>query len=130
MEHPDGQEFALASIKPSNRNCCVTFGVGNGGGGGKDVTLKTLITVAYRVQEFQVSGGPGWTAAERTDVEGKAEDPNASFDQLPADVAVLVNGPVQTEASSIKTRISSLCPRCGEKADPRVSCHSISNLQT
>jgi len=36
-----------------------------------------LIATAYRVQEFQISGGPGWAASERLDVEGKAEDSQA-----------------------------------------------------
>lgn len=75
-------EFAVASIKRNTAGCCVSGGVGNGGGGGKDVTLKMLIGTAYRVQEFQISGGPGWIASDRFDVEGKAADPKADFDQL------------------------------------------------
>ena len=75
-------EFAVASIKPNKTGCCTSFGVGNGGGGGIDVTLKMLIAFAYRVQQFQISGGPGWISSDRFDVEGKAEDRNADFDQL------------------------------------------------
>ena len=57
-------------------------GVGNGGGGGKNVTLKELIAFTYRIQQFQISGGPRWIGSDRFDVEGKAEDPKADFDQL------------------------------------------------
>jgi uncharacterized protein (TIGR03435 family) len=41
-----------------------------------------LIGLAYRVQQFQISGGPGWISSDRFDVEGKAEDTKAGFDQL------------------------------------------------
>jgi uncharacterized protein (TIGR03435 family) len=79
---PSRPEFAVASIKPNRTNCCVTAGVGNGGGGGTDVTVKMLIVTAYRIQEFQISGGPGWIGSDRFDVEGKAEDRKADFGQL------------------------------------------------
>jgi uncharacterized protein (TIGR03435 family) len=41
-----------------------------------------LIALAYRIQEFQITGGPNWVGSDRFDVEGKAEDPNARPDQL------------------------------------------------
>jgi bla regulator protein blaR1 len=75
-------EFALTSVKPNKTGCCVEGGVGNGGGGGRDVTLKFLLAFAYRLQKFQISGGPKWIDSDRFDVEGKADDPKASFDQL------------------------------------------------
>jgi len=40
----------------------------------KNVTLKMLITHAYNVQDFEVTGGPGWMNSDRYDVEAKAED--------------------------------------------------------
>jgi bla regulator protein blaR1 len=75
-------EFAVTSVKPNKTGCCVVGGVGNGGGGGRDVTLKFLLAFAYRLQQFQISGGPKWMDSDRFDVEGKADDPKASFDQL------------------------------------------------
>ena len=74
--------FAVASIKPDKTDGPVTLGVGNGQGGGRNVTLKMLIALAYQVQEFQISGGPGWIGSDRFDVEGKAEDPKADPGQL------------------------------------------------
>lgn len=62
-------EFAVASIQLNKTSCCVSVGVGNRGGGGHAITLKMLICTAYRVQEFQISGGPGWIASDRFDVE-------------------------------------------------------------
>jgi len=43
-------EFAVASVKPNHAGCCTTYGAGNGGSGGKDVTLKMLIAFAYHLQ--------------------------------------------------------------------------------
>jgi uncharacterized protein (TIGR03435 family) len=75
-------EFAVASVKPNKTGCCTAYGVGNGQGGGRNVTLRNLIALAYRLQEYQISGGPRWVGTDRFDVEGKAEDPKADYDQL------------------------------------------------
>jgi uncharacterized protein (TIGR03435 family) len=75
-------EFAVASIKPNHTGCCTTYGAGNGGSGGKNVTLKILIAFAYHLQQFQISGGPRWIDSEHFDVEGKAENPKADPEQL------------------------------------------------
>jgi uncharacterized protein (TIGR03435 family) len=75
-------EFAVTSVRPNHTGCCTSGGVGKGGGGGKNVTLKELMAFTYRLQQFQISGGPRWINSDRFDIEGKAEDPNASFDQV------------------------------------------------
>jgi uncharacterized protein (TIGR03435 family) len=67
--------FEVATIK---RNP----GTGNGGHtqplpGGRlrveNQPLRTLIKTAYKLQEWQFSGGPSWIDAERFDIEAKAE---------------------------------------------------------
>ena len=75
-------EFDVTSVRRNLDGCCTTFGVGQGGSGGHAVTVKTLIGVAYRVQEFQISGGPNWVGSDRFDVEGKTEDRSADPDRL------------------------------------------------
>lgn len=77
-------EFAVTSVKSNHTGCCTTWGAGNrgGGGGGKNVTLKELMAFAYRLQQFQISGGPRWIDSERFDIEGKAEAPNVDFDRV------------------------------------------------
>src|SRR6185295_5099143 len=40
----------------------------------ENLTLKMLITNAYRVREFQVLGGPNWITSDRWNVEAKAEE--------------------------------------------------------
>jgi uncharacterized protein (TIGR03435 family) len=37
-------------------------------------TLKQLVSAAYHIYDFQVSGGPKWMDSERYDVEAKAAD--------------------------------------------------------
>jgi uncharacterized protein (TIGR03435 family) len=75
-------EFAVASVKPNHTGCCTTYGAGNGGSGGKNVTLKMLIAFAYHLQQFQISGGPRWIDSEHFDIEGKAENARADPEQL------------------------------------------------
>jgi uncharacterized protein (TIGR03435 family) len=38
-----------------------------------NMTLKDLLTTAYQVRDFQISGGPGWIDSERYDIEAKAD---------------------------------------------------------
>ena len=40
-----------------------------------------LITMAYRIKDFQLSGAPPWLMSERYDVEAKAEG-NPAFDAM------------------------------------------------
>ena len=76
-----GVQFDVASIKPSKAGATMA-GVGNGGASERNVTVKMLIALAWRLQEFQISGGPGWMGSDRFDVEATAEDRNTDPDQL------------------------------------------------
>jgi uncharacterized protein (TIGR03435 family) len=78
---PPSPKFEVASLKPSQPG-------GRGGGirptpGGErydatNVTLKLLITVAYRVKVEQVAGGPDWMNTDRYDMKAKAEKPSSA----------------------------------------------------
>jgi uncharacterized protein (TIGR03435 family) len=46
-----------------------------------NATLRDLIRLAYAVQDYQISGGPGWSKDDRYDVEAKAEA-NVPRDQI------------------------------------------------
>ena len=77
---PTSLEFEAASLKPSQPG-------GRGGGirpapGGEryvasNATLKLLITVAYRIKEAQVVGGPAWIDTDLYDMNAKAERPSS-----------------------------------------------------
>jgi uncharacterized protein (TIGR03435 family) len=44
------------------------------------MTLKDLVILAYRVHDFELTGGPGWINSERYDIDAKAE-PHAAANQ-------------------------------------------------
>jgi uncharacterized protein (TIGR03435 family) len=39
-----------------------------------NATMQSLITYAFDVRDFQISGGPGWLTADRYDITGKPEN--------------------------------------------------------
>jgi uncharacterized protein (TIGR03435 family) len=43
--------------------------------------LQSLITVAYQVKDFQITGGPGWIDADKFDVNAVASE-NVPADQV------------------------------------------------
>lgn len=68
-----GAQFEVASIKPNkdgdNR---VMLGIQPGGRfTAVNVTVRQLITNAFRVQPFQVVGGPAWIETDRFDITAK-----------------------------------------------------------
>jgi uncharacterized protein (TIGR03435 family) len=68
-------EFEVASIKLNKSGeLAAVFGpVGGGRFRIINLPLRDLITVAYRIQDFQLSGAPAWLLSERYDVQAKAE---------------------------------------------------------
>jgi bla regulator protein blaR1 len=80
------QSFEAASIKPSQPAIADRriAGIQTPGGGRLNTlstSLRMLITFAYNVKDFQVSGGPGWADSESYDIVAKAEG-NATRPQL------------------------------------------------
>jgi uncharacterized protein (TIGR03435 family) len=68
-------EFEVASIKPAapdERGMYIRPGPG-GGIRVTNMTLKELMVIAYRIQPFQISGGPPWLDSARYDVIAKPE---------------------------------------------------------
>jgi uncharacterized protein (TIGR03435 family) len=80
------QSFEVASIKPSQPASAdrPISGFQTTGGGRLNTvstSLRMLITYAYNVKDFQISGGPGWANSETYDIVAKA-DGNATPPQL------------------------------------------------
>jgi len=67
-------QFEVASIKPNKSgDLRMTFRSASGGRfTASNVSLQSLITIAYHIKDFQLSGAPPWLS-ERYDVEAKAE---------------------------------------------------------
>src|ERR1700742_216012 len=81
---PGRLEFEVASIRPSTAN------TPNGGikalPGGREYTsrnvpIKLIISLMYKVPIRQIEGGPDWLANDRYDIEAKA-DHGYSVDDL------------------------------------------------
>lgn len=72
-------KFEVASLKPSEPGGRA-FGIRPAPGGERyvasGVTLRLMITVAYRIKDSQVIGGPPWAANDRYDMNAKAERPS------------------------------------------------------
>jgi uncharacterized protein (TIGR03435 family) len=68
--------FEVASIKPNKSGEVRTTMLGMQPGGRFSVTnlsLRSLIRMAYQIQDFQLSGGPKWIDSDRFDVVAKAD---------------------------------------------------------
>ena len=66
--------FEVASIKPSAADA-TRMNIQRDPGGGivlTGVNLQTLVSMAYNIQPFQLSGGPPWLRSKRFDVVAKA----------------------------------------------------------
>ena len=67
--------FEVASIKPnSSGDGRVMMQNQPGRFMATNVTLRQLIRNAYQLQDFQITGGPGWMASDRFDIVAKIPD--------------------------------------------------------
>ena len=78
--------FEVASIKPANPDTPGSSIQFQPGGGLRmmNVPLRSMITFAYDVRDFQISGGPGWLGTERFDVMARPEHASAEGLEDPA----------------------------------------------
>jgi len=66
--------FGVASVKPNNSGSqAVSFLPTAGRFNAQNVTLSMLINRAYKVEDFQVVGAPGWANSEHYDVDARAD---------------------------------------------------------
>ena len=82
---PDSRpQFEVASIKSDkSEDRRILVGAGQGGRfRATNIPLQILITQAYEIKPFQLSGTPGWLS-ERYDVEARAEGNPSSREMLP-----------------------------------------------
>ena len=69
---PGGWAFEVASIKPNNSgDGRVMMQSQPGRMMMTNVTLKMLVRQAYQLQDFQITGGPGWIASDHFDINAK-----------------------------------------------------------
>jgi bla regulator protein blaR1 len=77
---PSPLHFEVAAIKPNKSGPGPVRIETNPGGrfNATNVTLKYLVQFAYRLQAFQVVGGPDWLTSDRFDIVAKGDDENGS----------------------------------------------------
>ena len=68
-------EFEVAAVKPNKTGSAKVMIRTQPGGRftAENVTLRSLILFAYRLQPLQLAGGPGWLDSDRFDVLAKAD---------------------------------------------------------
>src|SRR4249919_2001597 len=67
--------FEVASVKPNNSgDSRVMMQNQPGRYIATNVTLRLLIRNAYQLQDFQITGGPGWMASDHFDINAKVPD--------------------------------------------------------
>ena len=69
------QQFDVVSIKPASPGGRGMFIRSSPGGriNVSNMPLKEMIILAYRIQPYQISGGPSWIESARFDIEAKPE---------------------------------------------------------
>lgn len=73
--HASRPAFDVASVKPSQSTdyWATVAPWKNGRFSGRNVTVKLLLSIAYKVDVARISGGPSWLDSERFDVEAKCD---------------------------------------------------------
>ena len=96
----DKPAFEVASVKPNNSgDNRVMFRANGGRVTVVGATVRMLIQQAYRIRDFQLSGGPGWINSDRFDIEAKPEN---VADMTPERMPLLLQG-LLVERFQLKT---------------------------
>jgi len=77
-------EFEVASVKANTSGSGMVMIRPPAGGRftATNARVKMLVSLAYNVQGFEISGGPGWVDTDGFDIEAKAADANINIDGL------------------------------------------------
>jgi len=101
--------FDVASIKPSAPDARGTSLMLQPPNGLRitNAPLRMLITFAYDIRDFQLSGGPGWIGADRYDILAKAER-TASNDNVPDDPRKMTDAQRMNKQQEMRERMRAL----------------------
>jgi len=100
--------FEVASVKP-NSGDDRRVGIQLQPGGGlrtTGTTLKFLLTFAYDVRDFQVSGGPGWINSDRFDIVAKSE--RGSAESTADDMRKMTDAQLKTSVELVRQKLQAL----------------------
>jgi uncharacterized protein (TIGR03435 family) len=72
---PSGPAYEVVSVKPNESGSFSSSSNTRGGSfTATNATVRQLVLTAYRLRDFQVSGGPGWIESDRFDVAARAPE--------------------------------------------------------
>jgi uncharacterized protein (TIGR03435 family) len=93
-------EFEVASVKLNTGGSGMTMLRTPAGGRftATNASLKMLVGLAYKVQNYAISGGPAWINSDRYDITAKAADSNLTLDQLRPMLQALLEDRFQLKA--------------------------------
>ena len=79
--------FEVASVKPSDEAAAgsvmpTTSALPGGRFIARQAVLRVILQNAYQVRAFQIVGAPGWINSAKYDIDAKADNPNATLQQL------------------------------------------------
>ena len=102
--------FDVASVKPSAGDEHRVFIQLQPGGGLRTsgTTLKMLITQAYDMRDFQISGAPGWISSERYDIMAKSERSTTPDAGGPDEMRKMTDEQRKTFQEQMRERLRSL----------------------
>lgn len=101
--------FEVATIKPAAPDARGSF-IRFMPGGSMQITnmpLRMVLSFAYDVRDFQVSGGPGWVGSERYDINAKSE-PSTGAQTAPDDPRKMTDEQRKTNGEQIRQRLQAL----------------------
>jgi uncharacterized protein (TIGR03435 family) len=125
---PADLRFEVASLKPSLPGA-QQGGIRPAEGGARYVanncSVKTMITVAYRVRDEQVVGGPAWLGSDLYDMEAKAVKPSTP-DELHVMLMNLLVDRMQLKFHHEKKEMPMYALMTG-KGGPKLTPHDAAN---
>jgi len=74
-------KFEVASIKPSRSDPAAPFEISPSGSLTINTSVKTLVLIAYKLQEYQLVGDPKWLESEYYQIMAKPPDGPITSDQ-------------------------------------------------
>jgi uncharacterized protein (TIGR03435 family) len=77
--------FEVASVKPVNPPAgphVVSLIINHGRLNIEAAELRQIVGLAYAIQRVRVQGGPGWADSDQFDIVAKAENPDATRDEI------------------------------------------------
>jgi uncharacterized protein (TIGR03435 family) len=101
--------FDVASVKPTppDAQCGMIQPLPGGGLRVDCLSLQTILTWAYKVQDFQISGGPAWIKSLRWDILAKAQRSEAAAGE-PAEFEKMNDSQQQRAMAETRTRLQAL----------------------